>query len=70
MALRYNGLDNTDRAILVALRYRVQLEAAKVPEGGFPPSPESLLDDVINESRLSMKDIVDKRAILRAFFKA
>lgn len=69
MAFRYNGMCNTERMALTALDYRVQLEQLKLAEGAMAPSPESLLNEIVKEAKLSEIGVIDHKAILKAFYQ-
>ena len=64
MALKYNGLPNTERMAVIALVARMALEAQKET----PAAPESVLREIVSEAKLSEMNIVDQKKVLTAFY--
>lgn len=56
MATRYNGLLDSERLAVVALRTRMELLALREADVTKVPTPEYVLGEIITEAKLSNKD--------------
>jgi len=64
---RYNGLPDTERMALLALRLKLEVLALTKPTEVH--TPESVLREVTNAAELSRKDCLNDKQILSAFYR-
>lgn len=66
MASRYNGLPNTERMALVALKLRLELESLKNPDKIH--TPEAMLREITQQAGLSRSGVCDEQVVLKAYY--